>query len=335
MDFLAARSHGRRSGMAEGPRLRRLCQSPTLPQFSREIFHGQSFESSRDIQRRLLEDFAREIAELANWAGPDGSSLLDWILQRFEIENLKWLIRNLLAEAPNEASQSGLISFSQVSMDFQALAAAKTLDELIRRLPRGPLRLSLRTAADLYQDQARPFFFEASLDCAYYTELLARAHALCGEDRQLVLPLIIQETDLFHLMLAVRGRFSFGLEPSALLPFHVSGTQITFRRFREMLNAPDLTALARERAGLLGNQAPEEISAEALERLAWRGLQRLANRVFRRSHMGLAAVVAYVFLRRMEVANLITVSEGIRLGVGEFQIRGHVIENGKSEAANV
>jgi vacuolar-type H+-ATPase subunit C/Vma6 len=95
-----------------------------------------------------------------------------------------------------------------------------------------------------------------------------------------------------------------------------------------MLNDPDLGEVAQRAVGLvldkMLSEAPTVTDTYAsgdIERLAWRRLARLANRVFRRSHMGVAAVYASSVIRRLEVANLTTVSEGIRLGVDADKIR--------------
>ena len=77
---------------------------------------------------------------------------------------------------------------------------------------------------------------------------------------------------------------------------------------------------------------PSEV---ALEALAWKRFQRLANGAFRRDHMGLGAVVGYAGLRRVETANLITLSEGIRTGMTAEAIRARLVPRKELEAAYV
>ena len=67
------------------------------------------------------------------------------------------------------------------------------------------------------------------------------------------------------------------------------------------------------------------IDASTLEGLVWKRFFRLANLAFRQSHMGLAAIIGYIGVRRVEVANLITISEGIRNGMTAETIRGRLI----------
>ena len=88
----------------------------------------------------------------------------------------------------------------------------------------------------------------------------------------------------------------------------------------------DLTAdIARERG--------VRIDMAGFEALAWNRFLRLANRAFRHGHISLGAVVGYTGIRRVEVANLITLSEGLRLGLPAERIRGRLVPRTDLEAA--
>jgi hypothetical protein len=80
---------------------------------------------------------------------------------------------------------------------------------------------------------------------------------------------------------------------------------------------------------------PAAVDASLLEALAWRRYLRLSNRAFRRSHLGLGAVIGYVGIRRAEVANLITLSEGIRVGEAAEAIRARLIPRADLESVYV
>ena len=134
-----------------------------------------------------------------------------------------------------------------------------------------------------------------------------------------------QEVDRFHLRLVARGRFGYGVAPELLLPLHVAGTRIPRRRFTAMLNDATLSAAARRAVGRALDALPgEPVDAAALEVEAWHRFLRLANRAFRGGPVGLGAVVGYVGLRRVEVANLITLAEGLRAGVTAEALRARL-----------
>jgi len=346
LDFLAARVHGRRARMALGTRLDSLCQLRELPRLCSEIVTGAELDSAAAIQRRLVQELAQEMARLAGHVAGAGADLLRWLVVRFQVENLKVLVRGVLAGDRQQSLGLYLLPLPrEFALDVGALASAKSIEEFQTLMPRGPLQKRFGEAARSHRDEKRPFFFEVALDQGYFEELLARADALGGEDGELVRPLVLQEIDAFHLMLVARGRFIHRLDATALAPLHVPGTGIPRERFAAMLADVDLRAAASRALGRAVDSLPsvpegqsETAGAMApadLEALAWSRFVRLANGAFRRRHMGLAAVVAYVALRRVEVANLITLSEGIRTQLPAQRMRARLIPRSKSEVAHV
>lgn len=330
LDFLAARVHGRRSRLAEGPRLTALCRLRTVAQLAHEVLPGRELDSGVAFQRRLLQGLAQDVASIAPQLGRSAADLLHWMLVRFQVEDLKLCLRALLAGSPLASARPyGVVLSTAGIPDSVPSAMAEAVEGLVGRVPAGPLRRSLRSAVNGVDERPRPFFVEAAMDQAYLAKLIALAGALSGEDRKLVLPLATQEADAFLLRLVARGRFVYGLPPERLRSFYVRRTAISSDRWAAMVAAPNLRAAAEYAVGRAVDGLPSEsegpgtgvgkLDPAALEVLAWNRRARLANRAFRHSHMGLAAVVAYLILRQVEVANLITLSEGLRLKVEEVE----------------
>jgi V/A-type H+-transporting ATPase subunit C len=345
LDYLAARVHGRRSRLAEGERLDGLCHLRTIPELTRAVFPDAEFQTCTEFQRRALKDLLRELSNIARSLDGAGSALLAWMLVRFQVENIKVLLRGFLNHSPLEVVREHFVSLpGTLALDAQALLAAEGLEDFVGRLPKGVLHKALRAALGTYRNQLRPFFFEAALDRGYFQELLDRAGQLSGEDKDLVVPIVDQEVNTFQLMLVVRGRFSYGLAPELLFPLHVRWSGIPTERFNTMLAASDVRTAATFALGRAidalppendSNQASGAVDSAALEALAWRRFLRLSNRAFRRSHMGLGAIIGYAGIRRVEVANLITLSEGIRTGVAPDLIRARLIPRCEQEVAYV
>ncbi len=321
LDYLATRLHGRRSRLAEGERLEKLCAAPNLTELGRAVYPESELAAAGDLQRWLAQGLVRELSGFLKHLQGPGAGLVAWMLVRFQVENIKVLLRGSVRRAPLETLQEHLLLLPHwLALDVQALITAPTLDEFADLLPPGPLRKSLKQALGIYHEQPRPFFLEGALDRGYFQDLLARAARLSDEDQEVIQPIVFQEVDAFHFMLVVRGKFQYGLTPELLLPLHARGSGISRERFSEMLAASDLIAAASLAVGRAIDALPPErgsgetspaMGASELETLAWKRFLRLSNRAFRQSHMGLGAVVGYVGIRRVEVADLITVSEGI------------------------
>ena len=345
LDYLAARFHGRRGRVAEAERLDALCRLRTIPELAAAVFPDAKLQTSAEFQRWTLEDLLSELSHSPRYLDEAGSDLLAWMLVRFQVENLKVLLRGFLEHAPIEVLREHLVSLpGDLALDANELLAAETLERFVDRLPREMPRKALRIALDKYSGQLRPFFLEAALDRGYFQELVARASQLSDEDKEVVAPIVEQEVNMFQLMLVVRGKFGYGLTPELLLPLHIRWCGMPTGRFHAMLTAPDLRTAAVFAVGRVIDALPPEhesgetsgaLDAAELEALAWKRFLRLANRAFRRSHMGLGAIIGYAGIRRVEVANLITLSEGIRAGVAPESIRARLIPRYDQEVAYV
>jgi vacuolar-type H+-ATPase subunit C/Vma6 len=213
--------------MGEGERLDGLCRIGSLPEFFRTIFPESEFRGALDFQRLLVYELIGELSGLsAHMSGP-GADLIDWTLVRFQVENLKVLIRACLTKAPIEELDGHLVSLPrELALNTQGLAGVASPEDFVRLVPKGLLRENLEKALEIYRDYPRPFFFEAALDCGYFQGLVARTEGLSREDREIVRPMVYQEVDIFHLMLVARGKFHYNLTPEMLRPLHVAGTRI-------------------------------------------------------------------------------------------------------------
>jgi vacuolar-type H+-ATPase subunit C/Vma6 len=319
----------------------------TLSELALSVFPASDFRGLTDFQRLCAGTLAEEVAGLCKRLSGPGAALLRWLLVRFQVENLKVLIRVHLARTPRTDAHQYLIPFpGRSSLNVHELSAAESLTDFIRLVPDPFFRKGLEKAFEIHGDNPRPFFFETALDHCFLHGLLARVEDLPGEDRETVLPMARQEADIFHLALVGRGRFLYGLAPETLLPLHVMGGRIPFDHLSSMLNERDLSLAVQHAHSVISdsNDGTGRTAAESgkieedprfYERLAWRQFLRLSNLAFRSSHMGLAAVVGYVGIRRVEVANLITLSEGIRNRMAAEAICARMIVYSEEETTHV
>lgn len=314
LDNLAARLHGRRSRLAEGPRLAALCALGSPSALAAAVLPGVSAAAPAGLQQHLVAGFIKETGEIAACLGGAWKEFARWQGARFQLENLKTALRGLGAGAGGEALQAALIGLPAGLAGYgPELAAAATKEALLESLPEGYFRDSLERALPLLADGGSPFLCEAALDRDYLAALSEKCAALGGSAAEIGALLCGQEAAAFNLRLAARGRFFHAFGKKDLLPLFAPGPSMDLRRFSRLLsagNAGELRALA---AWSAVDPGPPEPNLSALEALAWRRYYRLAWRALRRGHMGYGAVAAYIALRRVETANLVSVSEGLRL----------------------
>jgi len=349
-DYLVARLHGRRSRMAEGDRLNALCRLNTLTDLYQSVFPASDLKGVGDFQRLCVSTLGREISGLVGDLSGPAARLIRWFLTRLEIENLKVLVRTHFLKTDETDLGAHMVTLpKKAARDSPVFSTAGPLTDFVRLLPDRFLRREVEKAVLIHADKSRPFFLETALDQAYLRELLARAGQLLGEDQEIISPVTRQEVDIFNLALVIRGRFFFGLTPETLLPLHVTGGRIRSADMNDMLKERDLQSAAARLAGVVfDNEVPRGRLTEPCqteggdhgrdygfyERLAWKRFLRFSNLAFRRSRKGIAAVVGYIGIRRVEVANLITLSEGIRHGMSAEGIRARMIAPSSGEAVH-
>ncbi|MCX5684692.1 MAG: V-type ATPase subunit [Planctomycetota bacterium] len=345
-DFLSALLHGRRSRMAEAERLDALCAIRAIPELVHMIEPDAPNESVVDLQRRMVAKLANELFTFAWRVGGPAGVCLEWLAARFQVENLKVLARGMVTGAKLKDVEPYLVPLSKpFSLDADALISADSLETFVSRIPSTPLRNGVRVAMPVFERNRRAFFIEAGLDHGYLTELLARAEPLVAREEPDMHVLACQETNMFLLDLATRGHLTYDLRAEDLLPFYVSKAGIQRETFAAMLAAHDAQQVADEAAGRAidrataadakGGEAREVATPGSLEVQALNRYYRLGYWIFRRSHVGVGVVAGYAAMRRVELANLISLSEGIRAGVAPAVLRRRLIPRKREEHASV
>jgi vacuolar-type H+-ATPase subunit C/Vma6 len=336
LDFLVARLHGQRQTFAEGDRLDVLSRLRSVPELSRAVLPNSRCTTAYELQHQLIERVIQELGEFSQQLSGAASRLLEWQRMRFQMENLKVAARAFVTQQHLDTVRDHLIPLPPaLHLDVAALLAADSIESFAAEVTEPIWRQGLLEGAKVGGPDLKPVVLEAALDRSYFCELLQRTRSLPWQARHDSLAIARQETDTFHLMLVARGRFTYGLPPEQLAEFHITGASLSLQRFQRMLSAKTLRLAAGEAVGLAVEKLPEpdptdtdrgqHLDPAVLETLAWNRYLRLARRAFRRNHMALGAVIAFTAIRRIELANLISLSEGIRMQMDPETIRHQLI----------
>ncbi|HOJ42853.1 MAG TPA: V-type ATPase subunit [Syntrophorhabdaceae bacterium] len=345
LDYLAALLHARYSKMAKGERLIELSRIQNLSDFFQSVYPDKAIADIYDFQKKVIFDFISELYSLRAYLTREYGSFIDWLATRFQLENLKILLKGFFTKTPFFRLRHFIVNLpGQLSLNTKKLSEAETIDDFIKNCPRGFFQDNLKNAIKIFGDRAKPFYIEACLDSAYFKELILKTSKLKSHDRDYIKAIINQEIDIFHLMLITRGVMQYNLPPELIKIFHVEETAIPKRVFTNLLKESDLGVFTKTLEGRVIDVIPVELikidqttapDLSILETLAWKRFYRLCNKVFYVNHMGFGAIVGYIGLRRIETINLIALSEGIKGGYGPDFIRKHLILKDYGEAYHV
>jgi len=277
----------------------------------------------RSLEGRIVSILLEETRILLRpLAGEARQFLLYWI-ERFEISNVKSLIRAKMAGEGVTATASRLLDLGQFTrLDADDLMRAEDVAELMRRLEHTPYAEIVRNARQAFEESHDPFILDATLDRSYYDGLIRRARAVeadAGDGFRRVMADLVDRTNLVWLL---RYRFNYSLPPAQVYYLLLTpGYRLTPSLLRELVGRNDIAAVL---AALPDELARPLTGMDAIPDIA-SGLERLAlehaRRVLDRERRPLARALAYLILRESGLRDLRAVLRGRRMGLPVDEIR--------------
>jgi V/A-type H+-transporting ATPase subunit C len=264
-------------------------------------------------------------------------TLLDWLWRRFEVANLKTIIRSVAADLPSKRILAAMIPLGAGSdLPWDTLVEVQSLPALLPTL-----RMSfhgqryahaLKPAIEQYRREGKRFILEVALDLAYYRHLLRLIDGLSRSDRhdagRFLAPLI----DGYNLLWAFRYRTYFHLSPEEILNYTLQRRlKVDAAMVRQIATGMSLQEATRE---IWDNRLPglERLDdlplADALpelELLLRRYRYALAQRTLEGFPFQLGTILAYTVLLESEIQDVIAIIEGKAMGLAQEQIRPMLI----------
>jgi V/A-type H+-transporting ATPase subunit C len=151
-------------------------------------------------------------------------TLLDWLWRRFELANLKTIIRSLASNRPAHSIQTALIPLGSGSdLPWDRLTEAQSIPALLpglRTTFHGEYYAhALQPAVERYRREGELFVLDIALDLAYYRRLLRLLNNLSGRDRRDAGRFIESLINGFNLLWAFRYRVFFDLSPEEIINY--------------------------------------------------------------------------------------------------------------------
>jgi V/A-type H+-transporting ATPase subunit C len=257
------------------------------------------------FERAQLQAWLDEISILLRpLEGPARRLLTQWA-SRYELLNIKALVRGKIGQLPGEEIESSLYMLPGfLSLNINELLNTDSVPDLLRHLLKTRYQRIAAQALRRYEENPDPFLIDATLDQQFYSELIHRAGQLDSTDRTEVLDLIGRIVDRHNLVWSLRYRFNYGLQSSEVLYLSIDGGRVLDpRRLRRIVEAESLEeACERMPESLLpGDTIP---SPRIIDSLLRRDIAHYAGRVMRVSPSVLTSALAYLVLRHDDITSV-------------------------------
>jgi V/A-type H+-transporting ATPase subunit C len=276
-----------------------------------------------DLDQNNVTILLRELAVLIRPVSGAARDLLGYWAHRFELNNLKVLIRGKMAGQPQHMIEAQLLDMGHfTSLPIGELLQCDTSAELLRRLEQTPYAEIARQARRLLEQGEALFALDAALDRRYYAGLSRRGRVLdkaSGPHLRAIIGSIIDRVNLVWLL---RYRYAYNLPPAQayylLIPAsHRLATQQMQQLSQQATFDDAINNLPEPFAGLLaGARNTTEVTLR-LERETW----RIAAHALNHSAFNVARALGYMVLRERDLRRLRAIVRGHNIQMDAAMIR--------------
>lgn len=298
--------------------------------YKREINELATRYSGAELVERALDtNVARAFTKLLGISRKEVRTLLSAYLGRWNLRNLKAILRGKAAGFPPDEARSSLKPYGEIYESFDSIYRNATAKEILaacaKHVP-GAEKVLAR-----YDEEREMRALENALDCRYYGALYSLAKKLPRQGR-LVRSFILTEVDISNLRTVIRlKREKLGREQIVkylILP----GGRLKKDDFTALAGAEQegfASALGKTRYGpslaeglegykKTGSLAPVQTALEKL----W---LRQINLMFHQHPLSINPIIGYVLAKEREYKNIRLAAHGKESGLPKEFIRENLI----------
>jgi len=291
--------------------------------------------SLAELEHGLKEHIIRCCEKLLRFLRGDAAEFVQLLLQYFDLLNAKIVVRKLHSVQPElmEKDLSPLLfdtgRWGWIEKD--AWSAMSNFAEISQRLRGTFLFATFQAALEQYKTDEDIFAFESALDLCYLHHLYRKGEALSGMDRRHCGEILKRYRDLNNAIWFLRLKFLRGIESRRIFHYLITLVEdFDEAPFVEVLSASSEGEAYEHLVRVLfpKYQFPLDLhhfSLREAELALKRYLLEHCRKLFRTFPFHLGLFVAYYFIKRSEVEDIIAILEGKHLGLSEERIAQQLI----------
>ncbi|MDR1559454.1 MAG: V-type ATPase subunit [Clostridiales bacterium] len=301
----------------------RLCQADSVDSAARTLSEYPAYRAAmsralnaeihRDIvEQKILLSLSDDFKRIYNFISDFSiRKYMNAYFLSFELGIIKTLLCMVYDERDINYSvpELNLLIGSELRIDTASLKASKNPEEFIRNL-RGAGFYSMLT--DAFTSRSSLFDIEMQLDLYYYMNLWKRQRQyLDTKNRRLMERISGSEIDLRNIMWVYRLKKYYNLDNSRIYAYLIP---ISYRlpraRLMRMVQCPSVDALIAEIESSPYGAVFDDFSG--LERSYYKRMSKMYSFASMTSTQSLAYTTGFVYLKELELKNLISLLEGVR-----------------------
>lgn len=284
--------------------------SEVLKEVVPEQIHRGKLEAI--FKQSQVDDYIKLIHYFSGYS----KEFIKLLLVRYEIEDLKILLRGIEAEKDPDKMRAAFIYLGQYSkVDYDELAKSRSIGDLIDSLKDTIYYSILQSAYPHYEETHNLFHMEMNLDLSYFRMIKKMIKKLSMDDNKILSKLIGMQVDLFNIIWIYRCKTYYELAPEQILNYTIDlYYSLDLQVVKEMCQAVSIEELEKTVQKTSYRKIFEEKKFEEI--LQGRAVQQYFYQTFhkamKRGQLNLGTVLSYFKLKEYEIRDLITLIEMVR-----------------------
>lgn len=285
-------------------------------------------EFEKIVYNKLFADYSK----IFHYSGINIKFFLNQYLKKYEIGNIKTILKGKVYNYPQEKMSSGILDFKNSNkINLAQLMTASTIDDFISMLNHTEYYQVLTDANLVFRREKTFFPFDLALDNLYFIQLKKAKSMLPLTDQQKTGKLLGVYVDLINISWVVRGKFNYRLTNEQILAqiINIRG-KIDGALLNELLasaNLEVLDSIIRKSFyhSLLGpdNKLDWELYDVRKKMLLREYIQDLrGSGIF-----DIGQILSYLLLVEIEISELITIFECFHYGLPADEMKKYLSIN--------
>lgn len=263
------------------------------------------------LKRYAIDEFTR----LSHYFQGQYSKFLKVLFMRFEIEDLKVLIRAIYTDRDYINSQHSFIYIGRYGeLNLDKLVASNNFSELVSNL-KGTAYYQYLSPLTLEGKQEDQFQIEMALDLAYISIYKRHIELLTGSEKQMLYKIQGMRADLLNLQWIYRGIKFYSLPSELLLNYSISfGGRLNYKIIKDLCYSKDISVfeekMRNNRYSFLFEH--DRTKDMFMERRMYRYQYYKMLKFKRMNSMDIVQTIVFFELLDYEIRDITTIVENIR-----------------------
>jgi len=286
------------------------------------------------IEHGLKQDLVLSYIKLLMFLRGRSARFVEALLGRFELLNLKSIIRSLARTSGEEGSVEPFIfslgRYHTIPID-EALEA-DDLEDCIALMKKTPFARPLEIGYQQYAEEGKLFLLELALDLDYYDRLWKAMDDLGMVDKLNAAKLLGIQYDTSNIVWILRFREYYDLSPEQIFQYIIPhGWRIRGKLFWEVADESDIAGAIVKRKVSPYDEILSSVDRVdgslilGIELSLLRYRYRESLKMFMKYPLQSAQLIAFFTCKEMEIRDIITILSGVQMELPQERIISHMV----------